>query len=244
MSKAPPSSAYLLFILSLSVLAVVSLAVSTMFRLDPGTSEILQYADNAVCALFFLDFLISLYRAERKLQYLMRWGWLDLLSSIPMIDAFRWGRFARVVRILRLLRGIRAAKIIAEFVIGRRLRSAFMGVALLSILLLVISSILILHAETDPEANIKSSEDALWWAVVTITTVGYGDRYPISSEGRLLAALLMTAGVGLFGTFSGFVASWFVRPEQKSQEIEIQALTQEVRQLRMLLESTPRIDPK
>ena len=68
--------------------------------------------------------------------------------------------------------------------------------------------------EDVPEANIKGVEDAIWWAFVTITTVGYGDRFPVTSEGRLIGALLMTAGVGLFGTFSGFVASWFLAPQK------------------------------
>lgn len=61
--------------------------------------------------------------------------------------------------------------------------------------------------ETAPESNIKTAEDAIWWAFVTITTVGYGDRFPVTTEGRIIAALLMTAGVGLFGTFTGFIAS-------------------------------------
>ena len=64
-----------------------------------------------------------------------------------------------------------------------------------------------------PEANIKGPEDAVWWAFVTMTTVGYGDRFPVTTEGRLAGALLMVAGVGLFGTFSGFIASWFLAPK-------------------------------
>src|SRR3972149_6773059 len=71
----------------------------------------------------------------------------------------------------------------------------------------------VLHFEDVPEANIKGPEDAVWWAFVTMTTVGYGDRFPVTSEGRLAGALLMVAGVGLFGTFSGFVAAWFLAPK-------------------------------
>ena len=63
-------------------------------------------------------------------------------------------------------------------------------------------------------SNIKTAEDAIWWAWVTITTVGYGDKYPVTTEGRIIASFLMTAGVGLFGTFTGFIASWFL--EKKS----------------------------
>jgi len=66
-----------------------------------------------------------------------------------------------------------------------------------------------------PNSNIKTAEDALWWAYVTITTVGYGDRFPVTTEGRLIASLLMTAGVGLFGTFAGYISSLFIQTNQK-----------------------------
>ena len=63
--------------------------------------------------------------------------------------------------------------------------------------------------------NIKTAEDALWWAMTTITTVGYGDRYPTTTEGRRVAAGLMAVGVGLFGTLSGVAASWFTQPDRR-----------------------------
>ncbi len=145
-----------------------------------------------------------------RLRYLVRWGWLDLLSSIPAVDVLRWGRAARILRIVRVIRGVKATKLLSEFVLARRAQSAFLAASLIAILLVVFSSAAILQFETSAEANIRTPEDAIWWAVVTITTVGYGDRYPVSPEGRIIAALLMTAGVGLFGTFSGFIAAWFL----------------------------------
>ncbi len=62
--------------------------------------------------------------------------------------------------------------------------------------------------------------------------VGYGDRFPVTSEGRVVAALLMTAGIGLFGTFSGFVASWFLRPSEEQQDDEFRALRAELAAIR------------
>jgi voltage-gated potassium channel len=81
--------------------------------------------------------------------------------------------------------------------------------------MIIFSSIAVLNVENRPECNIKNAEDALWWACTTITTVGYGDRYPITTEGRIVGVFLMMAGVGLFGTFTGFIASWFM---QKSHD--------------------------
>jgi voltage-gated potassium channel len=201
--------------------------------LEPTTRTILGYADTAVCGLFFIDFVITFARSSNRGRYLLTWGWLDLLSSIPAVDALRWGRAARIIRILRVLRGIKATKVLSEFILYRRAQSAFLAALLVSVLLIVFSASAVLQFETSPEANIRTPEDAVWWATVTITTVGYGDKFPLSSEGRLIAALLMTAGVGLFGTFSGFVAAWFLgSPARQSAELEaIRSLHQQVAEL-------------
>jgi voltage-gated potassium channel len=163
---------------------------------------------------------------------------LDLLSSIPTINIARWGRAARLARLLRVLRGVRATKILGALALARRAESAFLAVALVAILLLVAASISILQVETVDGSNIKTADDALWWALTTITTVGYGDRYPVTPEGRFIAGVLMCAGVGLFGMFSGLLAAWFVAPEAKEGRGELELLKDEVRQLRALLENT------
>jgi voltage-gated potassium channel len=229
--------AYLLFTLALSVFAIGVLAFEVLVAVDPRTREILRYADHAVCVLFFVDFLASLYNAPEKWRYLIRWGWLDLLSSIPTFEAFRLGRAARIFRILRVLRAIRSAKILAEFILLRRAQGTFLAVALVSFLLVVVSSISILHVETDPNSNIKTAEDAVWWALTTITTVGYGDRVPVTSEGRFIGGVLMFAGVGLFATFSGFVAAWFIRPVEKKQVVDLEVLRDEIAALRRAIEA-------
>ena len=89
---------------------------------------------------------------------------------------------------------------------------------MIAVLLVIFSAIAILQVEDDPNSNIKTAEDAIWWAYVTITTVGYGDKFPVTTEGRIIAAILMTAGVGMFGTFTAFVASWFVKDNKSIDE--------------------------
>ena len=81
---------------------------------------------------------------------------------------------------------------------------------LVTLILIVTCSATVLHFERLGEGNILTADDALWWSVATVTTVGYGDKYPITVEGRFVAGLLMVAGVGLFGLFSGFIASWIL----------------------------------
>jgi voltage-gated potassium channel len=137
-------------------------------------------------------------------------GLIDLVSSIPMLDVFRVGRAIRVVRIFRTLRALRFTKYFLNYFLRNRKGTSFASVIMISLMLLIFGSVAMLQFETSADANIKTPADALWWAYTTITTVGYGDKYPLSIEGRIVAAILMTIGVGLFGTFTGFIASLFV----------------------------------
>jgi voltage-gated potassium channel len=82
---------------------------------------------------------------------------------------------------------------------------------ILAFLILIFSSIAILQVENTANGNIKTAEDAIWWAYTTITTVGYGDKYPVTSEGRLIAIFLMTFGVGMFGTMTAYISSLFIK---------------------------------
>lgn len=229
---------YLLFILLISVLAIVVLAADMFVAADSDTGQILHYADTLLCALFFADFLVCLWRSENRAKYFVTWGWLDLISSVPTIGVLRWGRAARLARVLRVLRGIRSARILMRFILEKRAQSIGLAAALTSIVVVAVSSIAILHLESaaGAEANIRSADDALWWSLVTITTVGYGDRYPVTLEGRCVAIALMVVGVGLIGTWSGIAASWFLAAADERQHDSTQSLHREIQELRQLIE--------
>lgn len=222
------------FILSFYVL--IALFVQSVFPLTPETHVFLEGIDFYVCLVFLTDFFIRFYRAPSRRVFL-KWGWIDFISSIPMLDMFRVGRVVRIIRIVRILRAFRSTKNLLHYFLRGRKTTSFAAVATISFMLVIFSSIAMLQFETSPDANIKTPVDAFWWAYVTITTVGYGDKYPLSPEGRLVAAVLMTAGVGLFGTFTGFVASLFVEPELKEEEQDIQQLTREIQALRSQVQS-------
>lgn len=206
-------NAFQILIILLSIYVLAALFIDTIFVLPTETSNLLSLIDNAICVVFLLDFIVRFRKADDKLQF-MKWGWIDLISSIPTVDALRTGRLLRLIRLIRILRAIRSTKLLVSYVFKNRKQGTFSAVAIISILLIIFSSIAILNVENDPESNIKTAEDALWWSFVTITTVGYGDKFPITTEGRLIAAILMIAGVGLFGTFTGFVASWFMEEKK------------------------------
>ena len=225
--------AYQFFMLVLSVFALVLVAVMTFMRFEPDTLVILHWADLAVCGLFFLDFLHSLVTAPNRGRYLVTWGWIDLLSSIPLMSAFRFGRAARIVRVLRVLRAARASKTLAVFFVAHRARSGVVVATLLTFNAILFASISILQFERHaPGASIHTPVDAVWWAVSTITTVGYGDTYPVTPGGRAVAGLLMVGGVALYGIVAGLIASWFILPSERAEGRELAELHEEIRALR------------
>jgi voltage-gated potassium channel len=95
-----------------------------------------------------------------------------------------------------------------------------------------------LSSEKDvKDSNIKTTSDALWWGIATMTTAGYGDKYPVTYEGRIVASILMISGVGLFGTFTGLVSAFLVSPQRKENQASLEDVLAEVKALRAALEN-------
>jgi voltage-gated potassium channel len=231
-----PSLSYQLFMLVLCVCALVIMLLEAIFRRDAQTLRVLEHADNLICVAFLADFALTLYRAPNRWRYLVTWGWVDLLSSVPALDGARWGRVARIARLSRVFRALRASRALSRMLFRERGQSAALAAALLALFLIVGSSAAILRFEDRAESNIKTADDAMWWAFTTITTVGYGDRFPVTGEGRFIAAILMTAGVGLFGAFSAALAAWFLAPDDQATDAELAGLRAEIAALRQIIE--------
>jgi voltage-gated potassium channel len=202
-----------LIILILSLYVLISLVSTTFFNLSAEVHKILMQIDNFICIIFLFDFFYRFYHAPNKLKFL-KWGWIDFISSIPFIDFLRVGRLLRLLRLLRILRAFKSVKHIAEHVYKDKSKGLLSTVGVIAFLMVLFSSVTILQVETAPNSNIKTAEDALWWSYTTLTTVGYGDRYPVTTEGRLIAAVLMTTGVGLCGTFAGYIASILISKKE------------------------------
>ena len=152
-------------------------------------------------------------------------GWADLFSSLPFPNA-------KILRLFRLWRVFRlfaqyGTRGLADQFIRKRAENALLTVVFLVLCVLQFGALAVLRAESrSPDASITSASDALWWVFVTITTVGYGDRYPVTNVGRGVAVLVMIAGVGLFGTLSGFLANQFLAPPApRKQEASVAELT-------------------
>ena len=216
---------------------LAALLIEAVVPISASSRTILFHVDNVICVVFLYDFCFRFAQAKVKLRFL-RWGWIDLVSSIPALPVLRIGRAVRVVRVLKLLRGFRSLKTIGATLFAHRAKGTIVTAVFLSTLLIVFSSIMILHVENGPEANILGPEDALWWSFVTITTVGYGDKYPVTTEGRVIGVALMLSGMGLFAVLSGAFAAWFMDADKERRDNylatsdQVLTLLEEIRALR------------
>lgn len=227
MQNAPKTNlSYELLIGSLGVFSLL-LLVCYILPLDPPAKEVAHIVNNFIALIFLFDFFRGLWQATHKLCYL-RTGWLTLLGGIPFVPAlvpFRIWRTTNMVRYMRQTDQHGVLRTLLRSPAG----SVLMSTISLAIVVVTLSSMLVVGYEADsPNGNIKSGADALWWSLVTVATVGYGDRYPVTAGGRLIAIALMVVGVGLFSVLSSYLASRFIH----SQREEDGELRQEITALR------------
>ena len=212
-------SNYEMFILALSILSLANILV---ILLSPSilTKRVVATYDFLLAFGLLGDFIIRLIRAPDKAKYFFKdFGWLDFLGSLP-INGFRIARLFRIIRVIRQMQKLGAKKLVKQFSL-RRAASTLLGVVFYIILALELASVLILHVELPADqANILTPSDALWWTFVTITTVGYGDHYPVTEIGRGIGLLLMISGITLFGVLTGYLANAFTRPEAKIRDAQ------------------------
>ena len=204
-------TAYEIFVGALSVLSIANILLMAVTA-SPDLDYVLLFM-NAVLSLFlFLDFLYRLRTAASPSQYFFReFGWADLLASVP-VQQVKIFRIFRILRVVRLLREI-GPRTIWHTIARDRAGSALYTLLLIGLLMLEFGSLGMLKLESGkPGANIETASDALWYSIVTMATVGYGDRFPVTNPGRLLGSGIIVVGVGIFGTLTGFLANAFIKP--------------------------------
>lgn len=198
-----------LALFALSVLLLLGLAAEMLLPVPREISRLVFFIDFAICVILLIDFVARFAAAESKLRF-MKWGWIDLIASIPMIETLRWGRVFRIIRVIRLLVAFRSAHNLVGALFGTRRQAGLMTLLVLTFVVVSFASTGLLLVETSPDSNIRTAEDALWWSMTTITTVGYGDRFPVTNAGRVIASAMMLFGIGIFGSLSGVAASFFI----------------------------------
>ena len=207
------SNSYNIFIMVLTVLSLAVMVVM-LLPLSQATIDLLRFYDNLICFIFLFDFAYTLFTTPKKSDYFIKErGWLDLLGSIPSLGISQYGgllrlaRLSRLARIARLMKGSGKKELIADVVNNRSQYAAFITV-LLTIIVLTVSSVLVLQFESaSPDGKILTGGDAFWYAMVTITTVGYGDFFPVTPGGRLTAIFIMVAGMGIIGVLASLMSS-------------------------------------
>jgi voltage-gated potassium channel len=253
------SNSYNIFILVLTLLSLAVMVV-LLLPLSDETIKLLSVYDNLICIIFLIDFFFNLKISPKKSDYFIKErGWLDLLGSIPSLGLLtnagkymgllRLARLSRLARIARLMRGENRKTLVKDILENRSRYATFLTI-LLTLIVLTVSSVLVLQFESiSPDANIHSGGDALWYSIVTITTVGYGDFYPVTTAGRITAMFIMFMGVGIIGALASILASLLVGGSSSAEEQEapatplapiveqdIMAIKNELAEMRQLLE--------
>ena len=220
------------FMAALSILTVVN-ALIILYPGPDSTDGVAAIIQVALTPFFAADFLARLFQAESKIGYMLKGlGWADLLSAL-----FFYGmRLFRVFSIYRFFRYVwrKDRHETLMKLASQRSEGTLLSLILLTIVSVMSASIYVLKAEAaNPEANIKTAGEALWWAYVTVTTVGYGDFAPVTTGGRLVAMLLMSIGVGLIGVAAAYLSNWFLkeRPKRRREKLNIDDSILEMRKL-------------
>ncbi|WP_299685277.1 potassium channel family protein [uncultured Vibrio sp.] len=228
--------------LILSFLALFVISGLLFAPIDKESKQVLIGLDFIICCIFLFQLTIDLFRSENKKEYL-RVHWIDFLASIPMIEPLR---FARIFQISRVILVLRSSKRIVSALFRNRHETTLASIILLLVILLTIGAGTILLLEhQNPNANITTGDDALWWAFVTISTVGYGDHYPVTTAGKLVASLVIISGVGVFGMISGLITSLITSPthhENQRAENRERYLEQIIEQQAKILERLEKLE--
>jgi hypothetical protein len=206
------------FVLGVALLSITNLVLAILVP-NPDTAQVIAIVDSLLLVVFLVDFLRRLVVARDNRAYLVRgYGWLDLISIIPLLRVARLLRMARLVRILRRMGGVTMA--MRTFFRNKATGGLYI-VVIMALLVLEFGSLLVLWAERGAEgANILTADDAVWYSLVTMSTVGYGDRFPVTDLGRLFGSLTIVVGVGVFGTLTGFLANTFLSPGDGDESVE------------------------
>lgn len=207
----------ILYEILISILAIISVILAIM-DISKGLTHTLYIADQVIYVIFLLDYFTRLFISKRKIHFIKS-NLFDLVAILPFSSFLRIFRIAKIGRIFRLTKLAKLTKLSRLIGVSLRLTTklkrflntnGFKYVLILSGLMVLIGGISIHYAEG------LTIPDGLWWAFVTATTVGYGDISPETPIGRLIAGILMLVGIGLIGSLTSTITSFFLDNEKKS----------------------------
>lgn len=217
--------AFDLIVQSLILLSIITFSIETLPELETNTRELLGVTEAIIVIIFTFEYMLRLYVSDRKISYVFSfYGLIDLAAIIPFyissgID-LRSLRIFRMLRLFRLMKFLRYNKAIRRFskafIIARE-EIVLFGVVTAMLLYLSAVGIYYFENEAQPDA-FKSIFHSLWWAVTTLTTVGYGDVYPITVGGRIFTFIVLMIGLGIVAVPAGLLASALSKARMEEQE--------------------------
>ncbi|HBR96869.1 MAG TPA: ion transporter [Gammaproteobacteria bacterium] len=210
------------------VYSVVCFSIETLPGLSDGTRAFLAVSEMVIVAVFTLEYLVRILTAKNRVKFVFSfYGMVDLLAILPFYLAFAVD--LTTLRLLRLLRLARLLKLARYNTAIRRFSKALflakeelVTFTLASLVVLYLSAVGIYHFEHEAQPEVfRSLFDSLWWAVATLTTVGYGDVYPITTGGRLFTFAVLMIGLGMVAVPTGIVASALsaIRRQEDANEL-------------------------
>jgi voltage-gated potassium channel Kch len=231
---------YEMFIVALLVLQLVN-SIWWLLVSDPEQLAVLEIIGGGIGVFLLLDACYRLFKAPSKNNYLWTYhGWLVFVGSLPL----PFFCLARLLWYGLMVRTLRKSDfgLMQRVVVEQRARSTLLIAILAGILVVELASMFVLHTELGARgANIHTASDAIWWSLVTIATVGYGDKYPVTNPGRIVGVGLMVVGVGLFSVFTSYLAQWFFLPKKAQLSPTEEPNTENPDDLRASLEEIRRM---
>ncbi len=221
------NNSYIILVLILTIFSLFLMVVQMVLKSGTPTFDLVNTYNNIVCVFFLFDFAMRLIAAPRMRDYFIgQRGYFDLLGSIPSFGFSQYTALLRLFRLSRLFRLRRFMnpenrKLLKDEILNNRGSYAALLTVIMAGIVISTASVFVLFFESkSPDANITTGGDALWWAIVTITTVGYGDHFPITPGGRLTAVLVMFTGVGIIGALASILASMLIPPAKPAEKPE------------------------
>lgn len=216
--KEKGSALYQMVLLFLSVYVLGAILIEAFLVTDEEIKQVLQYIDFLVCIFFLIDFGVNFTAAKSKIEY-MKWGWLDLISSIPAIDPLRWGRVSKIVRIARYLRAIKSIKVLLNSLHASKFETLSLCVFLVVFLTFTLSSAIILEFERGLNSSIATAEAALWWAFLNLLNAKSSIDQALSTEGIAATILLNKVGLLLFAYLNSMLVAWLIMQKKPGKRV-------------------------
>ena len=233
---------YTVFVLGIVLFSIFN-AFLLLAPLSEGQKQIIRTFDLGISVFLVLEFFYRWAGVPDKRRYFFQfYGWLTLLGSLPFPPFIRLLRLVASGLVIRKLRR-GDYEHMGKFVVKHRAQSTLLVTIFATIVVFEIGTLLMLTVEQyAPDANITTAGDSIWWGLVTISTVGYGDVYPVTTYGRMIGVVLIIAGVGIFTTTTSFLARWFLRPRSQPDELPEEArgdppsLAMQIQEIRSILD--------